>query len=236
MHSVNSPQIIIGFAGYAGSGKDTAAKPLIDMLGFKRLAFADAIKDMLFIMNPIIPFQKSTPALDANGHHILGKSTSETVLANLQFLVNNLGWDNAKQISEVRRLQQRLGTEAGRNILGPNCWKDIVKRQLITDEGERLEQKALITDVRFDNEFELVWSLGGYVIRLHREGVEAKNGHISDTTCDKYVDQCININNNGTEEELHGVIIDTLQTILETKHPKHKVLQQMKSWVKTKCD
>ncbi len=43
-HPITSGCTIIGLAGVAGSGKDTAAKYL-ELRGFTRLAFADAVKD-----------------------------------------------------------------------------------------------------------------------------------------------------------------------------------------------
>ena len=40
--------MIIGIAGYAGSGKDTFGQFLLELLpGYKRMAFADSLKDML---------------------------------------------------------------------------------------------------------------------------------------------------------------------------------------------
>ena len=38
-------QVIIGIAGLIGSGKDTVANHLIDQHNFKRIKFADKLKD-----------------------------------------------------------------------------------------------------------------------------------------------------------------------------------------------
>ena len=46
--------MIIGLAGKAGSGKDEVAKILIDLYGYKRIAFADAIRDALYELNPLV--------------------------------------------------------------------------------------------------------------------------------------------------------------------------------------
>ncbi len=38
-------KVLIGLMGYARSGKDTIAKFLVSRLGFKRLSFADTLKE-----------------------------------------------------------------------------------------------------------------------------------------------------------------------------------------------
>lgn len=40
-------RMLVGFAGYAGSGKDTAAETLISQ-GYERVAFADPIKELAY--------------------------------------------------------------------------------------------------------------------------------------------------------------------------------------------
>jgi hypothetical protein len=45
--------VIIGLSGYARSGKDTAAAGM-DMWGFKRVAFADKLRDFLYLLNPVV--------------------------------------------------------------------------------------------------------------------------------------------------------------------------------------
>ena len=46
--------MIIGLTGYARSGKDTVAKILVDNYGYKRIAFADKIRELLVEINPIL--------------------------------------------------------------------------------------------------------------------------------------------------------------------------------------
>lgn len=46
--------MIIAFTGYAGSGKDTAAQVLIDKYGFEKKCFADAVREAMEIVNPIV--------------------------------------------------------------------------------------------------------------------------------------------------------------------------------------
>ena len=46
--------MIIGLSGYARSGKDAVAQVLVSEFGFKRVAFADPIRDLLYEMDPKI--------------------------------------------------------------------------------------------------------------------------------------------------------------------------------------
>jgi len=39
--------MIIGLSGYASAGKDSVAQILVEKFGYKRMAFADAIRDIL---------------------------------------------------------------------------------------------------------------------------------------------------------------------------------------------
>jgi len=91
------PEQIIGFCGYAQSGKDTAAAILTD-LGWDRRAFADPIKEIALAMNPRV-----------------GDST-------LVEAVRHFGWEGAKKSPEVRSLLQRLGTEGGRRHIADDVW------------------------------------------------------------------------------------------------------------------
>jgi dephospho-CoA kinase len=50
--------MIIGIAGYARSGKDAAAKILVEHYGYERRAFADILRSALLTLNPVV---KGTP-------------------------------------------------------------------------------------------------------------------------------------------------------------------------------
>ena len=145
---------IIGLVGYAGSGKDEAAK---NMPGWTRVSFADPVRAMALAIDPIILI--ATPS---------GVRLSE--------LVETVGWASAKKHEEVRRLLQRIGTEAVRDIIGKDTWLKLAKAKI----GE-IDGPVVITDVRFGNEAELIRSLGGKLIRIVREGVGPVNSHVSDS-------------------------------------------------------
>jgi hypothetical protein len=154
--------MIIGISGYARSGKDTVAKYLVENHGFKRIAFADAIRHMLLDLDPYVGIGYS------NNSHI-----------TISDLVSIEGWDNAKSHPEIRRLLQDLGVSA-RQHLGEDVWIKAALRTL--SNGEPI----VITDVRFKNEADAIKDLNGKIWRVIRPGVDAVNGHISETQMDRY--------------------------------------------------
>lgn len=183
--------MLIGLSGYAGSGKDRAAKALTDGPDrWVRLAFADAVKDSLFMLNPFICM---------NGWSDRGFGE---IHPRLQDVVNEIGWDNAKQIPEVRRLLQRMGTEAGRYVHGMDCWVRYLETRIVMHAA--VETPMVVTDVRFANEAEMIRRHGGKVYRIERVGVGPVNGHVSEAL-DFEVDGVIE--NNGTIAELHNKIL-----------------------------
>lgn len=164
---------IIGLTGYAQSGKDTLAAILVDRYGYRRVAFADTIREFIYEVNPMV-------ACSPTGY--------------LKDLVNLVGWDKAKQEPQVRRLLQDLGV-AARKLIDEDIWVKVALRSVSP------EDRVVITDVRFENEAKHISDLGGQLWRVKRPGVEAVNAHISETQLDGYkVDQIFL--NNGTLDEL----------------------------------
>lgn len=149
--------MIVGLAGYARAGKDTVGRILTEDHGFARVAFADALKAV---------------ALDTNPFVLPG--------VRLKEVVRQYGWDEAKQkVPEVRVLLQHLGV-AARDHVDPLVWVRAVERR-IQDLGD-----VAITDVRFPNEAEWVRGSGGFNVRIHRPGIEAANGHVSELALDDF--------------------------------------------------
>jgi hypothetical protein len=179
---------IIGLSGYAGSGKDEAARALIAR-GWLRVAFADPLRECLLALNPIIA--ESHPS--AAGPY------------RLRECVERHGWQVAKQYSEVRQLLQRMGTEVGREIIDNNLWLNIAARTIDASSVPGV----VITDVRFSNEARFIHERGGLIVRISRPGIVAPNGHISEAM--PFEPDAV-IQNSGTIEQLHarmlGIIAD----------------------------
>jgi len=168
---------VIGLTGYAQSGKDTVASILVEKYGYTRIAFAEKIRDFLYGINPMV-------ACSPTGY--------------LQDLVNLVGWDNAKQEPQVRRLLQDLGISA-RELLDENIW--ITSALSKVSKGDRV----VVTDVRFENEAMMIKLMGGQLWRVKRVGFGPVNEHVSESELDGYkVDQIFV--NNGTLEDLEVLV------------------------------
>lgn len=167
----------IGLVGYSQSGKDTVASILVEKYGYTRVAFADKIREFLYGLNPMV-------ACSPTGY--------------LQDLVNLVGWDAAKQEPQVRRLLQDLGNSA-RKTIDENVWVTLALGNI------DVNQRVVITDVRFENEAMMIKLMGGQLWRVKRVGVGPVNDHVSESELEGYkVDQIFV--NNGTIEDLEALI------------------------------
>ena len=182
--------MILGFAGYAGSGKNEAARGL----GWPTFAFADQLRAMLLRLNPI-----------------LGETFKGDAI-RLSALVDISGWEDVKRgWPEVRRLLQELGM-AARELVAADVWLWPVQDELDeiiygTDAWKSYPPdyslaQACVTDVRFPNEAKLIQrEFHGKLLWIERPGLEVSSHPtehaITPDDCDDI------IVNNGTIEDLH---------------------------------
>jgi hypothetical protein len=150
--------LLIGIAGRAGAGKDTAANYLEACYGCERIGFADPLVDMLYAL---------FAAADVPTCHMTERALKEQPTP--------LG-------PSYRRLMQTLGTEWGRNTINRGFWVQVAGRRLAT---RRLHgQSVVFSDVRFMNELEFIKREGGTVIRVLREQAGNVEAHVSETELD----------------------------------------------------
>lgn len=175
---------IIGLSGYARSGKDEAAKILVEEFGFTRVAFADKLREVLYQLNPLVISDK-------------GQN-----FARVQWIVDNFGWDGYKKSiysDDMRQLLQRLGTEAGRQTLWDSIWIDAAFASATENS------KVVVTDCRFPNEAQAIKDRGGEVWRIERLGVGPANSHPSETSLDNWKFDAW-LGNDGTLEEYRETV------------------------------
>lgn len=131
---------LICFAGFAGSGKDTAA--LVLKKSHVSMAFADPIKEMLI------------KGLDLQPAEVYGGT----------------GIDRSAPISWLgkspRQLMQTLGTQWGRQMVNQDLWVKVMVRRVAWAHNQN--QMVMITDGRMENELDMVRQLGGLVIHIRR--------------------------------------------------------------------
>lgn len=156
---------LIGLSGYARTGKDSVATVLSALFGYERFAFADGIRTMLEILDPMIGLETSL--------------TREVAAS---------GWDAVKgdrfHGAEARRLMQLMG-DAGRRLFGPNAWVTALESVIAEQVGQFGQSPIVVSDVRFPNEAEWVRRNGGVIWRVDRPGVGPINGHVSE----KYIEE-----------------------------------------------
>lgn len=143
--------MIIGLTGYAGSGKSTAAKILVERHGFTLVKFAGPLKQMM-------------RCLGLGDREIEGdlKETPHAVLCG----------------KTPRHAMQTIGTEWGRNLIGPDLWVNVAMEAAwkVLDQGGRV----VIDDCRFQNEAAAVRTEGGIIVEVMRPGVGPQSGHASE--------------------------------------------------------
>ena len=178
---------LVGLSGYARSGKDEAAKVLVEEYGFKRIAFADKLRDFLYALNPIVRHINAKVQVKTPGgkNLMLDEKTPSTITlgVRLRDVIDRYGWDGYKETpysQEIRELLQRLGTEAGRQTLWDSIWIDAALHDLDPNGN------YVVTDVRFPNEAEAITQRGGRLVRIIRDGVGPANSHASETSLDDY--------------------------------------------------
>lgn len=129
---------VVGLHGPKGSGKTTVARHLERYHGFKRIAFADPVKDFAYNIAP-------TP---------------------VKWAVDLAGWDRLKRFGPFRRYLQRVGTEGGRRIIDRDVWVMVLERRARAVLADGVP--VVVDDVRFENEAELIHELGGVVLHIDR--------------------------------------------------------------------
>ena len=117
---------------------------------------------------------------------------------------------------------QKFGTDYGQFIFPehfPEIFKDnkrtlwvkVFKNWYLKKIQENPSIKIIINDVRFEHEFNMIQSLGGYIFKVERNSNFTDN-HISENELDIKEDYEFNhiFYNNGTKEELYSEITEII--------------------------
>lgn len=156
--------LVIGFGYRARHGKDTAVATLIEryqtVYNIRSYSFAGTLKAEVYdkLLKPMDPAWYSAPFNYLKLPHPTGEVTERA--AKVQ-------WINDHK-EDLGRVLQWYGTEYVR-AKDPFHWVRSVRSQIV----EEMPQVALISDVRFKNEFLWVKSLPGFmvkVVRLNEDG------------------------------------------------------------------
>lgn len=150
---------LVGLCGYARSGKDTAAAYLVAEHGFEQRAFADKLRALASIIDPVL--------------HPDG-TTYRTAAALL-------GYEQAKDTyPELRRFLVALG-KGVREVLGPDVWVDALLPPTAVSRPARATmnllgaERIVVSDVRYLNEVQRIIDLGGEVWYVNRRLLDPAN-------------------------------------------------------------
>jgi hypothetical protein len=190
--------LVIGFGYKARRGKNSACEAIMKargkQLNIRQYAFADALRDEIeqALLDRWLQDGPSGPYDEQQAMRLLCDWAGVPYDPSA---VRDINYPAGKQ----RALLQWWGTEY-RRAQDPDYW---VKRT-----AERISQDsadvAVISDLRFFNEFEYV-KANGYAVRIDRPGFEIDDGqhHISEVTLDPMPDEAwshVLVNDGGAEK------------------------------------
>lgn len=185
----------IGLAGFACAGKDEAAKVLIREFGFQRVALADSLKEEVacLINTAGLPDDISLTAPEDVREIILSFQRKPAEPSSDPF---------AKPTStEMRRLLQWYGSEYRRVLYGDDYW-------ILRWKRAAQNRKTVCTDIRFENEVDMIRGLGGQVWVVRRPSLLSEiPSHVSECLPmrpDSYFDFVLV--NDGTIGDLEGKV------------------------------
>jgi hypothetical protein len=186
-----TPNLIGLYSPASKMGKSTTSQFLCEGLGFSLVKFAGPVKAVtaVFLMEMGVPEDQLDAYLE--GH------LKEAPLGDF-------GFDHLSS----RRIQQVMGTEAGRKALDTNLWITIAGRKVrkLLDQGKRV----VIDDMRFPNEYDLVKAMGGECWCVYNPRVEIPvSDHPSEGLLANHAFDRALING-GTIEDLEGQITEAI--------------------------
>lgn len=201
--------MIIGLAGQAGAGKDTAADFLTQRHGFTKIALADPMKRFCKEIFQFSDEQLWGPSAKRNAPDSRYPRVARRTLHE----------GDVYQCLTPRYTLQRLGTEWGRD-----CYEDVWVRYalenavlllgggggytqsagLYVDETRGPAPGVVIPDIRFPNELEAIRGEGGQVWWIDRPGagLSGKASEHSSENSIKSEDCDLIIKNDGSLEDL----------------------------------
>ena len=141
--------MIIGFVGFIGSGKDTAADYLVNFHGFRRDSFANTLKDAVANV-----FGWDRTLLE--GRTAEARAWREQVD---EWWAERLGMPKLTP----RWVLQYWGTEVCRQGFHDDIWIASLENKM-----RKTTDNIVISDVRFPNEIKAIHNAGGLVIRIKR--------------------------------------------------------------------
>ena len=177
---------VIGIAGKARAGKDTAADIIIDAMPYyNKISFADPLKKMLSVG--------------------LGLTESQLYGSKKEIIDPRYG-------KTPRQIMQSIGTEWGRNMICQDIWVNAVKDHIENEKNEF--SYYIIPDLRYESEAHMIRKMNGLVIHTKRKD-KIKSNHMSEHGIYVEGTDLV-VENNGTLEHYKSTINDIIIHVLLT--------------------
>lgn len=183
--------MIVGIGHNYQVGKDTAADALCRDLGYRKISFADKLREFMLEVDPMV--SSSTARVNVDVGH-----------GRFRWSVIGLGYETAKQTyPEVRRLLQAAGL-AARKLFGEDFWVDQAFR------GVGMDDRVVFADVRFPNEAQAVLDADGFLLKVVRPGY-AGDDHVSEQALAGFDAWDLVITNDGSVTELEQKVVQAVR-------------------------
>jgi hypothetical protein len=134
--------MIIGIVGYKGSGKDAMADYLIENFQFEKMAYAGTLKDVCGIL------------FDLEDKYFNNRQLKEK---KLDF------WGLSP-----REILQKVGTDLFRKHFDEEFWVKLMENKIQNKLVDNPNANIVCSDVRFQNEADLIKKFGGKIIYIDR--------------------------------------------------------------------
>lgn len=199
-----SPITIIAMAGYAGTGKDTVADLLVEHAGFRKVAFADAVRGELantfgvdlsaFTDRTLKEIVTPALALRHAPVHFIGALLYAKVLPDARSNAFTVAMEVPRS---GRQIMQWWGSEYRRGG-NPDYWVNALADRIRAYIRESGYKRFVIPDCRFDNEATYVRSRAGRIWQINRPGIDGgttpEGEHVSATDGSQFAPDLV-INN-----------------------------------------